>query len=364
MKFTDDCVTQRDKIEYCHIALEKHRLAHNIEGKRFRDGEITLSAFRKWWDEEWHPRNAAICAELNKLQSAIEIKQGTSQEDIDAILLARAEEVERYKNSKRFLPDISAFGKVGRVLEKVDPTEDFTTYTEADPGDDLTVTATKVTAVNVLDDTDSWVYDDKGVDHFDGDFEFLFDWKVNYEDTDSKSRICALSNQIDQWNDIDSENDSALGIYVTSSNGNPVWYACELDSGAQYFLGASYYSNATQYYCKFKRDESVGTYGTLYTYFYTDSDRTSLHSSGSGALHTSKKDYRYISVYLPSGHDNKPFSFEFANLDLQEPVATNMQINIGDSWKTVTSVQINIGDVWKAVTKIQQNIGDAWKDVF
>jgi len=45
-------------------------------------------------------------------------------------------------------------------------------------------------------------------------------------------------------------------------------------------------------------------------------------------------------------------------------VGTNMQINIGDAWKTVSGVQINIGDSWKTVTKVQINIGDAWKTVF
>lgn len=43
---------------------------------------------------------------------------------------------------------------------------------------------------------------------------------------------------------------------------------------------------------------------------------------------------------------------------------TNMQINIGDSWKTVGAAKINIGDSWKEVVAIKQNIGDTWKDVF
>ena len=46
------------------------------------------------------------------------------------------------------------------------------------------------------------------------------------------------------------------------------------------------------------------------------------------------------------------------------PAGTNMQINIGDSWKTVTGLQINISDTWKTVTKVQVNIGDSWKTVF
>ena len=43
---------------------------------------------------------------------------------------------------------------------------------------------------------------------------------------------------------------------------------------------------------------------------------------------------------------------------------TNMQINIGDTFKDVDALQINIGDSWKAVTSVKQNIGDSWKDVF
>lgn len=45
-------------------------------------------------------------------------------------------------------------------------------------------------------------------------------------------------------------------------------------------------------------------------------------------------------------------------------VGTNMQLNIGDTWKEIPAVQINIGDTWKEVVGIQQNIGDTWKEVF
>ncbi len=47
-----------------------------------------------------------------------------------------------------------------------------------------------------------------------------------------------------------------------------------------------------------------------------------------------------------------------------EATGTNMQINIGDSFKDVDALKINIGDVWKDVVSVKQNIGDAWKDVF
>ena len=43
---------------------------------------------------------------------------------------------------------------------------------------------------------------------------------------------------------------------------------------------------------------------------------------------------------------------------------TNMQLNVGDSWKDVTAVKLNVGDTWKSVTKVQINVGDTWRTVF
>ena len=43
---------------------------------------------------------------------------------------------------------------------------------------------------------------------------------------------------------------------------------------------------------------------------------------------------------------------------------TNMQINIGDAWKSVAAMKINIGDAWKDVASAKINIGDAWKTIF
>jgi len=46
------------------------------------------------------------------------------------------------------------------------------------------------------------------------------------------------------------------------------------------------------------------------------------------------------------------------------PLATDMKVNIADTFEDVDSIKINIGNVWKDVVKVQINIGDLWKDVF
>ena len=61
-------------------------------------------------------------------------------------------------------------------------------------------------------------------------------------------------------------------------------------------------------------------------------------------------------------HENNKYSIYCV---LEEAAGgTNIQINIGDAWKSVNAMKINIGDVWKDVAGAQVNIGDAWKTIF
>lgn len=46
------------------------------------------------------------------------------------------------------------------------------------------------------------------------------------------------------------------------------------------------------------------------------------------------------------------------------PSGTGVQVNIGDSFKSVAGMQVNIGDTWKGVSGAQVNVGDTWKTIF
>jgi hypothetical protein len=63
-------------------------------------------------------------------------------------------------------------------------------------------------------------------------------------------------------------------------------------------------------------------------------------------------------------NQNSPSTFYSVTAEGGGGTSTNMQINIGDDWKTVDAIKINIGDSWKDVASIKQNIGDSWKTVF
>lgn len=71
-------------------------------------------------------------------------------------------------------------------------------------------------------------------------------------------------------------------------------------------------------------------------------------------------------TWVDGWHNNQVIVGEAINIvsiDVSPP-SINMQINIGDAWKTVPAAQINIGDAWKAVASAKINIGDVWKTVF
>lgn len=53
--------------------------------------------------------------------------------------------------------------------------EDFTTYTETDPNSHISKTSSKVTWTGLSNDEDAYVYKDKDVDHFNGDFVHQFE---------------------------------------------------------------------------------------------------------------------------------------------------------------------------------------------
>lgn len=208
-------------------------------------------------------------------------------------------------------------------------TEDFTTWTETDPGDDITVTSTKVD-FNLPRNVISYVYSDKGAGHFDGDFEHLFEL---YIDSYGNGMVATwmLSNQI--------------APIVTQNNHIELWIHNSGLVGLREEYSSTDYSDTTiscnvdtLYYLKIKRDEAVGTYGTIYCYIYSDASRETLVDTLSVALHE-KIDWQYI--YAVCGRNDSLTENVVAyvqNMDLQEgpaPVASTItQLNIGDGMNT------------------------------
>lgn len=199
--------------------------------------------------------------------------------------------------------------------------QDLSTYTEVDPNSKLVVTASKVDFQGMERNVDTYVYKDMGVAHFDGDFEHLLESLTDsFSTTSAFASHWMLANDIDDYWGLFSADKSFFTLNRDDTGVASTFYLIEQDTTTQYFdsyIGAT----GTLYYLTIERDESVGTYGTLYCYIYSNSDRTVLVDTLSITLHTSKKDFRYHYAANSLNDANAlPYYGYTQNHDLQEPV--------------------------------------------
>ncbi len=312
--------TNQDKLKYFYRAKELLRLEHNAKGAEVGK-TITLDEFRDWQKNDWEPRSKNVLNEINLIKEA----EGITQEGINLEKKVEFEALKAQgKEDTSFDKgiDIKTIKKIGRGYPVVDPVEDFTTYTEVDPGTKVTVASTKVSWTDVeWDDAFTAVYSDKGADHFAGDFEHLLTIYASAIDIGGIISHYQLSNVLHGYYWID--NNAENGLFVMTWRDGSASYkirAREFDAGTGYQDTYDSFLLNTPYYLKISRDEAVGTYGTYYVYIYSDSSRTVLVDTLSIALHTSKKDYRYVFAMASPEADTttEGHTGYTENLDLQE----------------------------------------------
>ncbi len=197
-------------------------------------------------------------------------------------------------------------------------TENFTTYTEEDPNTHITVTASRVTVTGLLRNENAYVYKDKTASYFDGDFEHLITAYMTAGTSGGQNVIWGLANFIGSYSDTTKPDMLSVLIYHA---GGTTYRLILQESMLGTKWSATYdISLDTPYYLKIKRDESVGTYGTIYSYIYSDSARTNLLQTLTLTLHE-KEDFRYIYAGQ-SMNTAQAFSISgySENLDLQEAV--------------------------------------------
>lgn len=186
-------------------------------------------------------------------------------------------------------------GKLVAVEKVTRNKEDFTDYTQELLAEDITVTANKITFVDVNLNRSCWVYKDAGVNHFSGDFEH-------------KLTVCCTAQDlygvINPWTLANMEGDqkAIMDADQRQLNLSFVKLAPYLTLRIYERNGASMQDDWVQvdfnkkYYLTIKRDESIGTYGRLYVYIYTDPERTELLDTLQLDL-WDKTDYRYVYAF-------------------------------------------------------------------
>lgn len=214
--------------------------------------------------------------------------------------------------------------------------EDYTSFTEVDPGNELSQTTTRSTWTNVDRETKTYLYKDYGNAYFNGDFEHLLEVYFATDGAFAHQLPWLMANTVDDWTTL-SASYSFFNLHMYT--GGPTFQLRETDSGTKYSDSSALVNLDTQYWITIDRDEAVGTYGTITCRIYSNSSRTTLIDTLSVALHTSKKDFQYLygfnCHYTGTSGVTQEATGWVQNLDLQAAAfkaywAANSNIFIGE----------------------------------
>lgn len=171
------------------------------------------------------------------------------------------------------------------------PYQDLTTFAEIDGSSRIATTADRSTWTSLTRSITAYLYKDFGAAFFAGDITVDFDARMTSSSSTSFAEILAFANQIGDATNANRTNTMGVFFYA----GNSI-HLREMDGGSNYSQSYAVSVNTT-YYLRFRRDESVGTYGTIYLHIAgSDANRASSTwlTTLSVTLHSSAKDYRYF----------------------------------------------------------------------
>jgi hypothetical protein len=192
--------------------------------------------------------------------------------------------------------------------------QDYTGYAEVDTASRLTVAANILTITALDTDEAMQLTYDFGASYFSGDFEHSLNFKVTVGTETESCYLWGMSDSIA----------NPIGTLITANTDlialgwtNGALILTERNSTVSTTDTSSALSLAMDYYLRIVRDESVGTYGTLYCYIYTDREYCELVDTISVTL-TELKDWRYLwaASSVGNGAGSTVFTGTIANLTL------------------------------------------------
>ena len=312
--------TDKDKLFACYSIIEQFRvelnkvsaIATSNPGKYIETGKLGAHAqqaesllkqllaeqnrlkesiiWANYTPEQWKALNSLTPQELITLQQTL---FGNKSAESTKPTLATSSPLDDLKALS--LDDMPA--KLGS-----DPTEDYTTYTEVDETSALAITANRITYTAAKTIYNQYyVYKDKGAAHFNGNFEHRVKHYCSAMGNYLQMGEWQLSNVVgDEYYLRNGQYDLLISKLYYDSGSTRCTFLEEYDNALGLFYDShpNGWNLSTVYYITNKRDEDVGTYGTVYSYlctgnFYGESGY-SLIDTLSQALHSSKKDFRYI----------------------------------------------------------------------
>jgi len=306
-----DATTDNSKLAYLYRKQEKLRLWHNEIGALFRAGKIDE---RKWLNflHIFKPLNRELCKELNAIKdpliTGLAIAQKIAPVDFDIVgWKTPFKENTLFENlikdeiNSLVIPDLD--------LVFVDPYEDFTTFTEYDLNNHISVdSATKVSWTGISRNEDAWLYKDYGIGHF-GDFEHFTEGLVSAQTASGFGMVWAMANIIDETRAQRDSTDKNMDAFFYG--GTPLFY---LQTQASQD-GSISLSLSTLYYFTIERSGTTGT-----CKIYSDSGRTTLLDTLTTTTATTT--YRYLYPCASENEATVQTSTGYCqNLDIQEAIA-------------------------------------------
>ena len=172
---------------------------------------------------------------------------------------------------------------------------DFNEWTEVDLNSHISISESSVTFSALQRGESAYVYKDKGINYFSGNFSNSFTLMMSDYAVYPQINIWALANLVGAFQDGTFDDADILCLILThSTEPNEFNIAfMETHNGTEHQSGVYTINKDIEYYLTVYRDTSIGTYGTLYCSFYSDIERNILLDTISVALHTIV-DYRYI----------------------------------------------------------------------
>lgn len=241
------------------------------------------------------------------------------------------------------------------------------TFTQTGEGSSIDRTTVRwwsnnATGHYIFMDDGARLYKDFGVGYF-GDFTLQFEWYGHTAGWGTwAGHFVGFSNEENDHTAIVDAGDSVWLRFHMDGAYEPRITLSSIDDGTPVTdttYGTVEISRGVTYYITFVRSGTSITV-TIRTTSHTGDVVDTLNVTG---VSTAMR-YFYPLNSQTTGGSTAKFVGWGQNFEFILEEETNMQINIGDAWKTVNSMQINIGDAWKDVNNIQINIGDVWKTVF
>ncbi len=186
--------------------------------------------------------------------------------------------------------------------------QDYTGYTATCGTGATNAVAGSIVATNLVTKGTNFIYKDMTADFFSGDFEHTFQFTVSLNNTVPQTFLWALANDITK----------AIGAHVQAGTSlilGAMWHGTAATQGGSGKLqilegdgtdivaaaGTAALALSTKYWVRICRDESVGTYGTLYCYIYSNAAMTELVEVITNTL-DAKTDFRYLYGISSWGH--------------------------------------------------------------